>query len=209
MKKLLKGGVIAAAAVLCIYWQALCAGSLLNLLLGSTPYVTTSIEQYGVFTGNYDNETPAEFITSFFPSSVDDFSDVTYYYRAQKPDSYACEAVLEFYIDDEEQFDAYYQQLAKKGEPEAFPYDSRYDMWTVDNLIWLDKGHNGSPTWYTDRAKVGLILCDKERGHFCYAAIMAYDGGAATAEDLGYFFRKFDIDPVEFARANNGVVYEN
>ena len=47
-------------------------------------YETTSIEDYGRYIGNYDNDTPHSFITSFFPAEIDDsFSDVEYSYKAK------------------------------------------------------------------------------------------------------------------------------
>lgn len=48
-------------------------------------YQTEDPAHYGEYIGNFDDKTPAAFINSFFPETIDtSFSNVQYHYKAKK-----------------------------------------------------------------------------------------------------------------------------
>lgn len=175
----------------------------------STPFITTSISDYGYYRGNIDDLPPTEFINSFFPQSIEScFSEVTYYYRGQGDDTYACEAYLEFCIHDLEAFNEHYLSLSQFGPPLLVNFDQQYEIWIINSDLRLSKdspilrasnSSAGSETNYPIRfANVGLILCNLEQQRLIYSAIMVFDGGAATTDELGYFIKRFDLTPLLF-----------
>ena len=87
--------VLVLALSSCLYW----------LNRPAPVYETNDITDYGIIKGNYDNDSPKKFVSSFFPENIEAyFSDVTYHYKAKKGDTYAYEMYLEFVIQDTEQY---------------------------------------------------------------------------------------------------------
>lgn len=202
------GGTLRAVGgmALCVM---LWVGSLLMALPSGEITETDNLADYRVVTGNYNNKRPQAFIDSFFPAEIgEDFADPVWHYKAKKFDSIACEAYLEFTLPDEAAFAAHYAGLAQHGEPQAFPFDARYEMWVIDNRMdaWTsaERGHPDSEApdvRNIEEASVGLILCDREAQCFVYFALMVHDGGATHETDLSYFFDRFGVAMWRFENA--------
>jgi hypothetical protein len=164
---------------------------------------TNNIQDYGVYTGNYDNEAPAAFIRSFFPDKLlTDGVEVVYHYRAKKCDTYGYEAWLEYSFQQAEDFDNYLSDLTEKYEFVPFHYDNSYMEFTVNDILELahSKGEN---TYSIDWAEIGKILYNTDEKRIIYLAIGVIDGGGTYTDDVSTFFTEFNIDPKEFeARCN-------
>ena len=161
-------------------------------------YTTNDIEKYGKFTGNYDNDFPREFTTSFFPEQIEDFfSEVTYSYRAQKNDTYAFEVYLEYVIEDADVFESFVKEKTVGLASKAFSYDASFVEYTVadvfEGTIWQEES-DMSPDVSIDYAKIGKILCSKEEQRIIFVALGVYDGGMASSDFLTVYFNRFGID---------------
>ena len=166
-------------------------------------YETDNIEHYGIITGNYDNDTPKEFINSFFPVVIEEnFLDVTYHYKAKKGDTYAFEAYLEFTIADASEYAAYVSAYVETGLCNTFAYDESFKEYAISNEFVLvssmdSDAENGE---YISIAKVGKVLFSDDEQRVIYVAIGMHDGGGATTKELGSFFERFNIDPTEYEK---------
>lgn len=201
------GGTLRAVGgmALCVM---LWVGSLLMALPAGEITETDNLADYRVVTGNYNNNRPQAFIDSFFPAEIGaDFTDPVWHYKAKKFNSIACEAYLEFTLPDEAAFAAHHAGLAQHGEPQAFPFDARYEMWVIDNCMdtWTWEEKDGLDKEDPDvrnieDASVGLILCDRQARRFVYFALMVHDGGGTDETELDYFFNRFGVDLLTFER---------
>lgn len=186
----------------------------LFLLIGSfaisfTPrsYETNSLNNYGKFTGNYNNEYPKEFTMSFFPQTIEThFTNVNYTYRAQKGDTYAFEVFLEFHIEDAHEFAEHIASIGPNSQWHSFSYNSEYMEYVVDDKFELVD----EPTEYSADsyeylpiryANIGRILYCSENQTVIYSAMGVYDGGLAKTTYFNLFFSRFQIDPLEYAYA--------
>lgn len=164
---------------------------------------TNDIRDYGVYSGNYDNDTPTAFISSFFPEKLmTEDVEVLYHYRAKKCDTYGYEAWLEYSFQQAEDFDNYLSDLTEKYEFIPFHYDNSYMEFTVNDILELahSKGEN---TYSIDWAEIGKILYNTDEKRIIYLAIGVIDGGGTYTDDVSTFFTEFNIDPKEFeARCN-------
>lgn len=161
-------------------------------------YSTTNVSDYGKYVGNYDNDFPEEFINSFFPEKIEiNFSDVKYSYKAQKGDTYAFEAYLEFQIENEAEFQSYISE--KTGNSAVkFKYDSDFKEYVIFDEFQL----NGEESKSIRGAKIGKILYSEKDQRIIYVAIGVYDGGMVTTDFLCQYFERFDIDPTKYAISN-------
>ena len=168
-------------------------------------YTTNDIEEYGKFTGNYDNDFPREFTTSFFPEQIETFfSEVAYSYRAQKNDTYAFEVYLEFVIEDTEVFENFVKETTEGLASKPFFYDSSFVEYTVadvfEGTIWHEE--SGVSTYVSiSYAKIGKILCLKEEQRIAFVALGVYDGGMARSDFLTVYFDRFGIDAKNYEGA--------
>ena len=176
----------------------------------SRQYATTSVEDYGKYTGNYDNRTVQAFINSFFPDRLENtFSNINYSYRAQKYDTYAFEAYLSFNIEDDDLYQAAVATYTSGLPQSEFRYDSTYTQYSL-----VDKFSPGSLTGtnttdvYIQYAKIGKILCNPEQNEIIFVALGVYDGGVATTSYLTTYFDRFQIDPLEYAKHTVPQTYE-
>lgn len=202
-------GLLRAVGVAAL-WVLLLVGSGLMIILAPVEITETdNLADYRVVTGNYNNRRPQTFIDSFFPAEIgEDFADSIWHYKAKKFDSIGCEAYLEFTLPEEAAFAAHYAGLAQHGEPRAFPFDARYEMWVIDNRMdaWTSS-ERGQPDREVpdvrniEEASVGLILCEPEAQRFVYFALMVHDGGATDESDLNYFFDRFGVEMWRFENA--------
>lgn len=169
-------------------------------------YVTTDHAKYGQYTGNYDNEFPKEFISSFFPNKLENyFSDVRYSYRAQKGDTYAFEAYLEFTINDLQQYEAYISKNIATEEKGSFRYNPNYFDYTIaDEFFPIERSRTdnsqANAAVSIDYAKIGKILYCPDEQRIIYVALGVYDGGIARTDFLSVYFERFQIDPIEYAK---------
>ena len=109
-------------------------------------YITSSLTDYKQIRGNFDNETPTDFINSFFPDTIEDtFSDAVFYYKAKKMDTYAFECYLEFVIEDIEEYSDFLGKSLNEQECSIFRYDPSYMEYNISNILFLnsDSGHYG------------------------------------------------------------------
>lgn len=170
-------------------------------------YSTTDIADYGKYIGNYDNESPQIFITSFFPEEISTaFSDIHYSYKAEKSDSYAFEAYLEFTIQDNDIFEQHIAAAVGRNETKAFCYDPSFTEYTVSECLWFVGNEmrydynldSESQDYHIEEAHIGKILYSVAEQRVIYIAIGVYDGGATTTNYLSTFFNRFQIDPMEY-----------
>lgn len=125
-----------------VYLTMFCCVFFLVLMFEVGPWIagegdvcqTQDIADYGVIEGNYDNDTPREFIQSFFPEEIEVwYSDVEYYYWAKKMDTYSYEAYLEFEVPDKALYTRLVDEVTEGAELPVFEYDSQYREYTVSD----------------------------------------------------------------------------
>ena len=171
-------------------------------LVESSQYETTNIEDYGHFTGNYDNETVNKFVTSFFPKEIESsFENVKYVYRAEKFDTYAFEAWLEFEVQDENAFQQHINYATKGEELQVFQYDNAYLEYIIADSFQLVSPHEDdivSDRNFISYAMIGKILINDAENKIIYVALGVYDGGGVNTDFLREYFTRFDIDPLQY-----------
>lgn len=176
---------------------------ILALFMHPRQYITTDIADYGQYVGNYDNETVQEFISSFFPDQLDPtFSNVVYSYRAQKNDTYAFEAYLEFTIEDADQYQAFMTRVANGKTGSHFLYDDTFIEYTIADIFRPVNQQFGSIEDVGVKisfAEIGKILCSPSDQRIIFVALGVYDGGIATTDFLTVYFDRFQIDPLKYA----------
>lgn len=182
--------VLVLALSSCLYW----------LNRPAPVYETNDIADYGIIKGNYDNDSPKKFVSSFFPENIEAyFSDVTYHYKAKKGDTYAYEMYLEFVIQDTEQYAFFLSNVIGDEVCEPFYFDPTYQAYYISNYLTLDQSLvDGS--LFIDNAKVGLVLFSEEEQRVFFIALGMYDGGGANVDELNFFFHRFGIDPQEYEK---------
>ena len=154
-------------------------------------YETNSVADYGNIVGNCDNETPEEFIFSFFPTTIlDSFSDVDYHYKAKKLDTYAYEAYLEFVIEDEAVFSEFIKPYV--DDSASFAYDESFMEKSIIHHLCLD--HNVETEANIADAEIGKILYSEEEQRIIFFALGLHDGGGTYISELSYFVDRFGID---------------
>ena len=162
-------------------------------------YETTNIADYGSYIGNNDNGFALQFISSFFPQEIlDDFTDITYSYRAEDFDVYGFEAYLEFTIEDKSEFIRHVESIADADAWHPFVFDEGYMEYSlVDELELSTHRDDGSAYEYPHimEAEIGKIFYSPQEQKIIYVAIGVYDGGGVTTEFLSVYFERFDIDP--------------
>ena len=165
-------------------------------------YETNDVADYGIVKGNYDNDSPKKYISSFFPEKIEDyFSDVTYHYKAQKLDTYAFEMYLEFEIQDTDKYASFISNISHvigNEVSETFYFDSAYQAYYISNYLTIFESSDEDRPPYIENALIGLILFSEEEQRIIFFALGMYDGGGANVEELGFFFNRFEIDPLEY-----------
>ena len=178
---------------------------ILLLSFSNREYTTSDIADYGVFKGNYDNETPAEFVLSFFPPVIEDyFSNTSYYYRALKGDTYAFEVYLEFTISDPEVFRSYLKSVVDLNSSTPYMYNDDFFEYSIFDLYDIDIS---GESFAVDRAKIGKVLFDETEQRFVFWALGVHDGGFTRIDDLDYFFTQYGISPVKYAENLGDNIY--
>ena len=202
--------------LICLICSLLCLNGCffpsLEELLTPQTYVTTDIDEYDVYEGNYDNETVQEMINSFFPKKIgDDFENVDYSYKAKKFDAYGFEAYLEFTIEDPEEYAEFVNEYTEGIKGTNFPYDDAYTEYIIEDCFELTYSDdeiisglvNGEEGWEDtfaiEYADVRKIICCPDEQRLIFVAIGVFDGGGTDAEFLCTYFNRFDINPREYA----------
>lgn len=190
-------GALLGAILLCI---SVLLATIVFTYGHSKRYITTDIADYGKYTGNYDDASVREFITTFFPDEIEStFSNVQYSYRAQKNDTYAFEAYLSFTIHDREQYNAFVENHTTGLMKSKFRYDDSCWEYTVADEFYPETPKDGDSDIHIRYAKIGKILCFPDEQEVIFVALGVYDGGVATTGFLCAYFDRFQIDPREYA----------
>lgn len=164
-------------------------------------YETTYLWDYGKIIGNFDNDTPKAFITSFFPEEIDDsFSEIVYHYKAKKGDGYAYECYLEFVIEDPDEYQAFVEEHINVDESVVFAYDEHFYEQSVSNVLLLQTPRENEAVYPISNAELGKILFSNEEQRLIFVAIGMYDGGGTNTVELSHFFSRFQIDPLEYEK---------
>lgn len=189
-------------------WIVLIISALVIFICGfakTTQYETTNISDYGEYTGNYDNKAVESFINSFFPEKIEPyFENINYSYKAQKGDTYAYEAYLEFTISDKEKYNDFIVNTTQNLNKQTFFYDTRYTEYVISDEFTPLYSNEEMTEGISDSgvsisyAKIGKILCLEEEQKVIFIALGVYDGGLAEAEYLNVYFDKFNINPREY-----------
>jgi len=190
-------GVRLLVIFLCLF---LCLAALVWDFVFPRQYCTSDLNDYGKYIGNYDNDSAQTLIAEFFPEKIEaDFANVKYSYRAQKGDTYAFEAYLEFQIEDEEKFESYLSQNIGDNSVD-FQYDSDFKEYVISNelQLWSVKGEEKDI--HIKDAKIRKILYSEKNHQIIYVALGVYDGGAVKTDFLCEYFNRFGIDPVRYEK---------
>lgn len=168
--------------------------------------VINEISEYGNYSGTSASRFTDQYISSFFPEEIQPcFSNITYSYKAENTDTYGFEAYLEFTIEDESQFNEYIAEITRDREWQDFAFDTDFRECNIENVFDLNTDHTDDPTSVFYRqilySKVRKILFSPETHTVIYVAIGVYDGGGIGTNYLNTFFERFQIDPVEYAKA--------
>ena len=156
-------------------------------------FETNNIADYGKITGNFDNDSPSDFVFSFFPKIIEQqFSNVNYHYKAISGDTYAYEVWLEFLIDDQSEFDSYVNNISEGKRSIAFPYDEKFYVFPITDTLHIEKHKT---KYWIQYAEIGKILVSESEHRIIYVAIGVYDGGGTTTEELNYYWSRFNIEP--------------
>lgn len=188
-------------SILIIFTLALGIVLVMSLLELGTEYETNDTADFGIIKGNYDNETPNAFVSSFFPNEIEEyFQDVTYHYKAIKGDSYAYEMCLEFVIPDTNEYDTFVQGTTNGTICKPFTFAPEYQEYRIDNLLEIgeQEGGNRRIAPIIHQAQIGLVLFSRSDQRIVFIALGVYDGGGVTTDNLRYFFDRFDINPWQY-----------
>lgn len=197
-------------AILFVFVLVLCA--FLYMLFWPNPvYETNDIADYRVVKGNYNNDSPRRFVSSFFPERIEAyFSDVTYHYKAKKGDTYSFEMYLEFVIQDTQTYNAFIADVIGDNASEPFYFDSSYQVYYVSNYLFLSptstiirNDKSKPPVMKEDKskppsigsAKIGAVLFSDAEQRMIFWALGNFDGGGTYTDELNYFFNRFEINP--------------
>lgn len=173
----------------------LCYGLFLQIPYNAVVFETNDIGDYGKYVGNHDNDTPNNFIDSFFPSNISNsYTDVQYHYKAKKFDTYAYETYLEFVIPDTVSFTLFLDEHISTNQCKPFAFDQSFTEYSISNVMRMGQSQNESGGYPISYAEVGKILFSVDEQRIIFVALGVYDGGGTDTAELDYFFSRFDID---------------
>ena len=182
----------------------------------SMEFVTHDLADYRIITGTCNDSRVQARMDSFFPEQIEEyFTEIQYSYCANIYDNIGCEAYLEFVIEDDVQFQEYVQntleQLAEQEEYETAPF--RYDNAYQEYVLW-DRIHFHSPYtvdenetyYYIESACILKILINESENRVIYEMLIVYNGGGSSTEQLGRYFERFHIDPMEYKQYTDSII---
>lgn len=199
---------IVAILCLCAFLLIILAGIEYALSETITVFITTDISDYGKISGNNNNYEPKQFIFSFFPDEISPvFSDVKYYYRAQKygigtlwdDASYTYEAWLEVTIKDKVVFEEYLSKVSQLHTMVPFKYANGLYECNISDVFRIYSYAQSSP-YPVNEALIGKIIISPDSQNIFFVAI-GVDGHRAYTDDISYFFLMFDIDPKHYSES--------
>lgn len=174
---------------------------------------TDDLADYGVIKGNVPyggDEVAKKNFEELFPKAISpSFQDVHYHYSAGNIEiSY--DIFLEFVIPEEDDFIAYVESIAPLDEFHPFEYDVRFIEYLVpgefSNFLCLshvksnDSDHRQPKERYmVEAASIQRIMIDINEHRVIIDAMKVSDGGGTELSEVDAFFRRFNIDPIEFA----------
>lgn len=174
-------------------------GLFLRVPYDADVFVTDDINDYGEYTGNFDNDIPKSFINSFFPATISkSFDAVQYHYKAKKFDTYAYEAYLEFVIPDYAIFEQFLDEYVCLEECKPFAFDQNYTEYSISNVLRLDALQPEAGKYAISYAEIGKILFSIDEQRIIFIALGVYDGGGTYTSELNHFFSRFSIDCAQY-----------
>ena len=165
-------------------------------------YHTDDVADYAVITHNGDNRAVEIFVDSFFPKQIESyFSDVKYDYKARDYCDFCCEISLEFTIEDSDAFYNYVETVTKDLTGTKIAYDEHYcDYLIADELDVDAENLRDDGSYYLENIEMGRILvCEKDQRVIFYAIKLTNCCG--TGSDKFDFYKRFAIDPLEYAQS--------
>lgn len=180
---------------------------------------TFDLSDYGNFAGidaSARTYVQKEFL-KYFPQTIPSSYENVQYHFATTDYGSACEINLEFTIPDEDEFNAYADSIAPREEFQVFPYDESYLEYLIGKNymcffspegVTKDFVKDGLTFNWVDQAAVKRILIQPESRSVIIVYLEAHSIlFASETLRLDYFFRRFDIDPRQYA-ADYGDGYE-
>ena len=170
-----------------------------------------SIDDYGKIIGNGSDRRAQEMFDEMFPEKIEAyFNEPVYHYIAHYgADARAFEMDLEFTIEDADTYNGFVAQMTEGKNCEVFPYDKDYLCYTITSpWIFLDDKTpcrlcDGRPVHYhIGSADIELMLVQPKTQHIIFVAMGVFDGGGVDTDNLGWFFHRFDIDPLTYEAEN-------
>lgn len=176
------------------------AGLVISLYIPIEHTEKTDIADYGTYSGTYADDIVQAYIDSFFPETIStSFQDIKYSYKAEKLDTYAFEAYLEFSIEDAAEFYSYIYSVAPENAWRQFPFDENFMEYSIDNRFDISTHDSGKLTCHSiEYAGIKKILYCTQTQTIIYVAIGVHDGGGVGTDYLCVFFERFGIDPVVY-----------
>ena len=175
----------------------------------------------------------AEYIGRLFPERIEEyFEDVTYVFKPRACDTYGFEAMLEFTIEDEVQFQTFVTEATQGLYARTFHYDPAFQEYVVydtddgfvhDSIMLgklccreADHGRwNGGRECFADphpgqffsidSAKIAKVLVNREEHRIIYAAMGVHDGGGSSTDFFCEYLERFGIDPKEYETYTNEI----
>ena len=171
-------------------------------------YSIDSIDEYGIFEGNYDTGAVEEQFFNLFPSKIEEnFSDVTYSFRAigwfDPKGHYAYEAYLEFKVENREDFLNLVSKYTYGAEAKEFYYDNTYTEYSfADDLKIFVTGRSEDGKYRPsdvcfDIAKCMKVLVSENEQKIIFWALRVC-GFSISYDFANVFFYRFQIDPFEY-----------
>ena len=116
---------------------------------------------------------------------------------------------LEFEIQDTDKYASFISNVVGDEDTEPFYFDPTYQAYYISNYMMIFESSAEDRPPYIENAKIGLVLFSEEEQRVIFFALGMFDGGGANVEELGFFFNRFGIDPLEYEeRTTPGYVAE-
>lgn len=201
---LLVGGMKLSVILLCVIMFL--AMAIQVICVPEKRWETSDTADYGKFVGTRNDQVIDAYIRSFFPEELQNtFSDVSYSFRASNIGRYACEAYLEFTIEDPEEFHEYVAKIADASCWKEFTYDESFLEYTLDDTLYLSLRDTPDAEkeqyHYITEATIRKVLCSISEQKIIYTAILVSNDSVIETSYFNALFMRFGIDPVEYWQA--------
>ena len=171
-------------------------------------YDTTDLAEYGHIHGNgkKNDKRAQEDFDTYFPVEIDPtWEDVHYHYHALNDElssTMCCEIELEFVIPDQAAFDAYVEAVAPIEEFRQFPYDEAFLEYVHNDRemrIRYDQDEQTGeklPVFFDYAHIVETLIAPAERR---VLIVVLHVSETEYVENADWFFKRFHIDPIQYA----------